>query len=83
VHPLDSDENISAEFKATISTNATVSHDPLRRIIHEALLNVDQNDDTAVPTYYSSQRTIERKRKKNDTIPIDIYLKRARALFNF
>jgi len=64
MHPPDPDENISAEFKATISTNATVSHDPPRRIIHEALLNVDENDATAVPTYYSSQRTIERKRKK-------------------
>jgi hypothetical protein len=60
IHPPDPDENISAEFKATISTNAAVSHDPPRRIIQEALLNVDQNDDTAVPTYYFSQRTIER-----------------------
>lgn len=69
IHPPDPDENISAEFKAKISTNATVSHDPPRRIIHEALLNVDQSDASAVPSYYASQRTIERKRKKND-IPL-------------
>jgi len=30
MHPLDPDENISAEFKATISTNPTISHDPPR-----------------------------------------------------
>ena len=64
INPPDPDENISAEFKAKISTNATASHDSPRRIIHEALLNVDQNDASAVPSYYSSQRTIERKRKK-------------------
>ena len=59
IHPPDPDENISAEFKAKISTNATASHDPPRRIIHEALLNIDQNDASAVPSYYSSQRTIK------------------------
>jgi hypothetical protein len=69
VHTPNPDENISTEFKSQICTKAAICHDPPRRIIHEALLNIDQADGAAVPTYYSSQRTIERKRKKND-IPL-------------
>jgi hypothetical protein len=69
IHAPNPEENISAEFKSNISTNAALSHDPPRRIIHEALLNIDKNDGAAVPTYYTSQRTIQRKRKRND-IPL-------------
>ncbi|CAF1483628.1 unnamed protein product, partial [Rotaria sordida] len=69
VHAPNPEETISAEFKSKITTSATTSHDPPRRIIHEALLNVDKNDGAAVPTYHSSQRTIERKRKRNN-IPL-------------
>ncbi|CAF5148091.1 unnamed protein product, partial [Rotaria socialis] len=39
-------------------------HDPPRRIIHEVLLGISKEDGTAVPNYSSSQRTIQRKRKK-------------------
>jgi len=35
-------------------------------IIHQALLNVNTNNGTSVPNYSPSQRTIERKRKKQD-----------------
>ena len=71
VHTPNPEENISAEFKSKICANATVSHDPPCRIIHEALLNVDKDDGAAVPTYHSSQRTIERKRKqKQNDIPL-------------
>ena len=45
-----------------------MSDDPPRRIIHEALLNVDKNDAATVTTYHSSQRTIQRKRKRNDIV---------------
>jgi hypothetical protein len=69
VHAPNPEEIISAEFKSKITTCATTSHDPPRRIIHEVLLNVDKSDGAAVPTYHSSQRTIERTRKKND-IPL-------------
>ena len=98
VHPPNPDENISTLFKSEISTKAILSHDPPRRIIHETLLNTDQADSAAIPTYYSSQRTIQRKRiikyelmeeKLQQFVsvyyltPIDVYLKRAGALFNF
>ncbi len=68
-HTPNPDENISTEFKSQICTKAAICHDPPRRIIHETLLNIDLADGAAVPTYYASQRTIERKRKKND-IPL-------------
>ncbi|CAF4491985.1 unnamed protein product, partial [Rotaria sp. Silwood2] len=68
-HASNPEEIISMEFKSNIIKSATTSHDPPRRIIHEALLNVNKHDGTAVPNYYSSQRTIERKRKKKD-IPL-------------
>ena len=42
VHAPNPEETISAEFKSKITTSATTSHDPPRRIIHEALLNVDK-----------------------------------------
>ena len=54
------------EFKSKITSSAAACHDPPRIIIHKALVNVDKENGTAVPNYYSSQRTIERKRKKND-----------------
>ena len=54
------------EFKSKITNSAPTSDDSPRRIIHEALLNIDKENGTAVPNYYSSQRTIARKRKKND-----------------
>ena len=69
VHPSNPEETLSSEFKSKISTHAANSHDPPRRIIHEALLDIDKIDSAAVPTYSSSQRTIERKRKKQD-IPL-------------
>ncbi|CAF0775449.1 unnamed protein product [Adineta steineri] len=65
-HAPNPEQTIANEFKSKISNSATISHDPPRRIIHEVLLSIDKNDGTAVPTYSSSQRTIERKRKKND-----------------
>jgi len=52
------------EFKSNISSGATSSHDPPRRIIHQAFLSVYKKDGSAVPNYSSAQRTIERKRKK-------------------
>ncbi|CAF5111642.1 unnamed protein product, partial [Rotaria magnacalcarata] len=55
--------------KSNITSGATTSHDPPRRIIHQALLNVNKNNGSAVPNYSSNQRTIERRRKKQD-IPI-------------
>ncbi|CAF3138310.1 unnamed protein product [Rotaria socialis] len=69
VHAPNPEATISAEFKSKITTSATTSHDPPRRIIYEVLQNVDKNDDAAVPTYHSSQRMIERERKRND-IPL-------------
>ncbi|CAF4499777.1 unnamed protein product, partial [Rotaria sp. Silwood2] len=68
-HASNPEEIISMESKSNIIKSATTSHDPPRRIIHEALLNVNKHDGTAVPNYYSCQRTIERKRKKKD-IPL-------------
>jgi hypothetical protein len=53
VHTPNPDENISTKFKSQICTKAAICHDPPRRIIHEALLNIDQADGAAVPTYYS------------------------------
>ncbi|CAF1544899.1 unnamed protein product [Rotaria sp. Silwood1] len=66
LHAPSPEETISVEFKSNISSGATISHDPPRRIIHQALLNVNKNDASAVPNYSSAQRTIERKRKKQD-----------------
>ena len=60
---------IANEFKSKLTHHAVISHDPPRRIIHEALLTIEQDDEAAVPSYSSSQRTIQRKRKKND-IPL-------------
>jgi hypothetical protein len=66
VHAPNPEETISMEFRSNITSGATTSHDPPRRIIHQALLNVNKNDGSAVPNYSSSQRTFERKRKKQD-----------------
>ena len=68
-HALNPEENITAKFKSKLCSSAAVSHDPPCCIIHEALLDINKEEGTAVPTYYSSQRTIERKRKRND-IPL-------------
>ena len=65
-HAPNPDQTISNEFKSKISKNAAISHYPPRRIIHEVLLSINKNDGTAVPNYSSAQRTIERKRKRND-----------------
>lgn len=65
-HAPNPEQMIANAFKSKISSGAVLSHDPPRRIINEALLNVDKHDGTAVPNYPSSQRTIERKRKRND-----------------
>ena len=56
------------EFKSIINTGETTSHDPPRRITHEALLHVytNQKYETAVPNYPSTQRTTKRKRKQQD-----------------
>ncbi|CAF3471643.1 unnamed protein product [Rotaria sp. Silwood1] len=39
LHAPNPEETISVEFKSNISSGATISHDPPRRIIHQALLN--------------------------------------------
>ncbi len=44
VHAPNPEETISMEFKSNISSGATSSHDPPRRIIHQAFLNVNKND---------------------------------------
>ncbi|CAF4395216.1 unnamed protein product, partial [Rotaria magnacalcarata] len=41
------------EVKSNITSGATTSHDPPRRIIHQALLNVNKNNGSAVPNYSS------------------------------
>ena len=66
IHAPNPEQTIANEFKSKIVHHAMISHDAPRRIIHEVLLSVDQNDGTAVPNYSASQRTIQRKRKKND-----------------
>ena len=43
-----------------------ISHDPPQRIIDETRLSIDLDDGTTLPNYFSSQRTIQRKSKKND-----------------
>ncbi|CAF1001416.1 unnamed protein product [Didymodactylos carnosus] len=68
-HAPNPDEIIAAEFNSKISERAITSHDPPRRIINEALLDVHKDDGTAIPSYTASQHTIERKRKKDD-IPL-------------
>ena len=65
-HAPNPDQLIAAEYRSRIIDSAVTSYYPPRRIINEALAYVDKNDGTAVPTYTSSQRTIERKRKKQD-----------------
>ncbi|CAF4746046.1 unnamed protein product, partial [Rotaria sp. Silwood2] len=55
VHEPNSEETISVEFKSNLSSGAKASHDPPRRIIHQALLNRNKNDSSAVPNYPSSQ----------------------------
>ncbi|CAF5179730.1 unnamed protein product, partial [Rotaria magnacalcarata] len=52
------------EFKSKIVDSAVASYYPPRRIINEALTIVSKEDGAAVPSYTSSQRTIERKRRK-------------------
>ena len=66
VHASNPEEIILMEFKSIINTGETTSHDPPRRIIHEALLYINKNDETAVPIYPSTQCIIERKRKQQD-----------------
>ncbi|CAF1427703.1 unnamed protein product, partial [Rotaria sp. Silwood1] len=39
LHAPNPEETISVEFKSNISSGAKISHDPPRRIIHQALLN--------------------------------------------
>ncbi len=51
LHAPNLEEIISVELKSKITSSATTSHDPLRRIIHEALLNVDKHNGTAIPNY--------------------------------
>ena len=65
-HAPNPEEIISMELKSIINTGVTISHDPPRRIIHEALLYINKNDGTALSNYPSTQRTIERKRKQQD-----------------
>jgi hypothetical protein len=50
----NSEETISMKFKSDITSSATTSHDPPRRTIHQALLNVDKINGSAVPNYSSS-----------------------------
>lgn len=69
IHAPNPEHTIANEFKSKIVHHAMISHDPPRRIIHETLLSIDRNDGVAVPNYFSSQRTIQRKRKRND-IPL-------------
>ena len=66
IHARNSEQTIANEFKSKIVHHAMISHDAPRRIIHEVLLSVDENDGTDVPNYSSSQRNIQRKRKNND-----------------
>ncbi|CAF4623355.1 unnamed protein product [Didymodactylos carnosus] len=64
-HAPNPDEIIAAEFKSKISERAITFDDPPRRIINEALLNIHTDDGTTIPSYTSSQRTIERNHKRN------------------
>ncbi|CAF2136303.1 unnamed protein product [Rotaria magnacalcarata] len=68
VHATNPEEIISMEFKSNISSGATSSHYPSRRIIHQAFLNVNKKDGSAALNYPSAQRTIERQRKKKDLL---------------
>ncbi|CAF3615855.1 unnamed protein product, partial [Rotaria socialis] len=65
-HASYPEEIIALEFKSNISSGTASSHDPLRRVIHEAFLNVNRKDGSAVRNYSSAQRAIERKRKTED-----------------
>ncbi|CAF2115999.1 unnamed protein product [Rotaria magnacalcarata] len=49
VHATNPEEIISMEFKSNISSGATSSHYPSRRIIHQAFLNVNKKDDLLLP----------------------------------
>lgn len=69
IHAPCPEELIAMEFKSKIVDSAVTSYYPPRRIINEALTIVSKDDGTAVPNYTSSQRTIERKRRKKD-IPL-------------
>ncbi|CAF2617287.1 unnamed protein product [Rotaria sp. Silwood2] len=69
IHAPTPEEIISIQFKSKIADIAVTSHYPPRRVINEALLTISKDDGAAVPNYTSSQRTIERKRKKKD-IPL-------------
>lgn len=64
VHAPCPEESIAIEFKSKIVDSAVTSYYPPRRIINEALTIVSKGDGAAVPSYTSSQRTIERKRRK-------------------
>ena len=66
MHLSNPDEIIATEFKSTIQQHTTISHDLPRRIIHEALLNGHEDNSLALPSYTASQRSIGRKRKKNN-----------------
>jgi len=65
-HVPNPDELISIEFKAKVNKRAETSTDAPRKIIHEALLDVHPADGSIITNYNSAQRTVERKRKKND-----------------
>ncbi|CAF4475881.1 unnamed protein product [Rotaria socialis] len=66
VHAPCPEESIAIEFKSKIVDSAVASYYPPRRIINEALTIVSKENGVAVPSYTSSQRTIERKRRKKD-----------------
>ncbi|CAF3602513.1 unnamed protein product [Rotaria socialis] len=66
IHAPNPEETIATEYKSKFVNSAITSHDPPRRIIHEVLLGISKEDGTAVPNYSSSQRTIQRKRKKKE-----------------
>lgn len=60
-HVPNPDKTISMEFMSKITSSAATCHDPPRRIIHEALLNVDKENGRVVSNYSSSQRIIEQR----------------------
>ncbi|CAF3873782.1 unnamed protein product [Rotaria sordida] len=65
-HAPNPDELISKQFKSIIDKRAETSNEPPRKIIHEALLDVHPGDASAVQNYRTVQRSVQRKRKKND-----------------
>ena len=68
-HAPNPDEITSAKFKSKVNERAAVSSEAPRKIIHEMLLDVDPGDASSISSYTTAQRSIARKRKKND-IPL-------------